>query len=252
MHFTATIDTDIGRKNVNQDSVLLKHAQTDKGQVIFLAVCDGLGGLKMGEVASATVIRAFAKWFDKHLPQELEHRDMGIIGHKMDLLLREMNSRIMDHGKDHQVTLGTTFTGLLLINEDLLIVHVGDSRVYHIRDNIEQLTADHTFVAREIARGAMSVEQAKVDRRRNTLLQAVGATENLQPQIIHGKTKKGTYLVCSDGFRHEVTGKEMVEYFAPEHLQDKQIMHNHARSLMHLAKERRERDNISVALVKVE
>ncbi len=252
MHFTATIDTDIGRKDVNQDSVLLKHAQTGHGEVIFLVVCDGLGGLKMGEVASSTVVRAFADWFDKDLPKELQRLDMGIIGHKMDLLLKELNSRILQYGSDHQVTLGTTFTCLLLIGEELLIIHVGDSRVYHIRENIEQLTVDHTFVAREIARGNMTVEQAKVDRRRNTLLQCVGASPNLQPQIIHGKTKKGTYLLCSDGFRHEVTGKEMVEYFSPENLKDKQIMHNHARTLMHLAKERRERDNISVALVKVE
>ena len=65
MHFIATADTDIGiSKDTNQDSALIKHAKSDGKEVLLAVVCDGMGGLSKGELASATVVRAFAKWFD--------------------------------------------------------------------------------------------------------------------------------------------------------------------------------------------
>ena len=58
MRFIATADTDVGiSKSTNQDSVLIKHASTDDGEVLMAVVCDGMGGLAKGELASATVIR---------------------------------------------------------------------------------------------------------------------------------------------------------------------------------------------------
>lgn len=60
MHYTATADTDVGiAKANNQDSILIKHASTDIGEVLMAIVCDGMGGLAKGELASATVIRAY-------------------------------------------------------------------------------------------------------------------------------------------------------------------------------------------------
>lgn len=84
MRFAATADTDIGiSKNTNQDSVLIKHASYDGGEVLLAVICDGMGGLARGELASATVIRAFAKWFDEELPYELENVDLKVIGWKV-------------------------------------------------------------------------------------------------------------------------------------------------------------------------
>lgn len=72
MRFIATADTDIGNtKSTNQDSVLIEHASTPAGEVLMTVICDGMGGLSKGELASATVIRAFKAWFDKILPFEL-------------------------------------------------------------------------------------------------------------------------------------------------------------------------------------
>lgn len=71
MHFVATADTDIGiAKNTNQDSMLIKQGMVDDTEVLLAAICDGMGGLSKGELASATVIRAFAKWFDEELPYQ--------------------------------------------------------------------------------------------------------------------------------------------------------------------------------------
>ena len=73
MHYLAIADTDIGNvKQTNQDSVLIKHGETEKGEILLAVICDGMGGLEKGELASATVIRTFSKWFDEELPHYIK------------------------------------------------------------------------------------------------------------------------------------------------------------------------------------
>ncbi len=254
MRFIATADTDIGiSKDTNQDSVLIKHAKADGKEVLLAVVCDGMGGLAKGELASATVIRAFAKWFDEELPYELENIDMQVIGAKWSLLLKELNAQILEYSKENGIEgVGTTFSGILFIDDQYVIGHVGDSRVYHIGAALTQLTTDQTFVAREISRGTMTLEQAKTDKRRNLLLQCIGASKVVEPQIICGKTEKGAYMLCSDGFRHEITEAEIYESLNPINLMNKDAMHNNAKYLIEQNKSREEKDNISVILIKAE
>lgn len=254
MRFLATADTDIGiSKSTNQDSLLIRHAQTEDGEVLLAVVCDGMGGLAKGELASATVIRAFAKWFQDELPHELESVDMYVIGSKWSLLLKDLNAKIIEYSEKYHIDgMGTTFTGILFIGNQYLIGHVGDTRVYHIGSHVTQLTTDQTYVAREVSMGTMTLEQAKVDKNRNLLLQCVGASQKVEPQIICGKTEKGAYMLCTDGFRHEITEDEMYESLNPINLMNKQSMHNNVKYLIEQVKQRKEKDNISVLLIKVE
>ena len=185
MRFAATADTDIGiSKNTNQDSVLIKHASYDGGEVLLAVICDGMGGLARGELASATVIRAFAKWFDEELPYELENVDLKVIGGKWSLMLKDLNVHILEASKKYcrsGEAMGTTFTGILFVGDQYVIAHVGDTRVYQITSDMKQLTTDQTFVAREVSRGTMTLEQALQDKRRNMLLQCVGASDVVEP-----------------------------------------------------------------------
>lgn len=254
MRFIATADTDIGiSKDTNQDSVLIKHAMADGKEMLLAVVCDGMGGLSKGELASATVIRAFAKWFDEELPYELENVDLQVIGAKWSLLLKELNAQILEYSKENGIEgVGTTFSGILFIDDQYVIGHVGDTRIYHIGSSMTQLTTDQTFVAREISRGTMTLEQAKTDKRRNLLLQCIGASKVVEPQIICGKTEKGAYMLCSDGFRHEITEAEIYESLNPINLMNKDAMHNNAKYLIEQNKSREEKDNISVLLIKAE
>ncbi len=253
MRFLATADTDVGiSKDTNQDSVLIKHAVYDDGEVLMAIVCDGMGGLSKGELASATVIHAFSKWFDESLPYELDDVNMEVIGGKWSLMLKDLNVRIAEYGKGSGGSLGTTFSGILFVGDQYVIVHVGDSRVYRIGSSMHQLTTDQTFIAREISRGTMTLEQAKTDKRRNLLLQCVGASEVVEPQVLYGKTETGAYMLCSDGFRHEITEDEMYESLNPINLMNKQAMHNNTKYLIEQVKSRKEKDNISVILIKVE
>lgn len=254
MQFVVTADTDVGTsKRTNQDSVLVKHASTNLGEVVMAIICDGMGGLSKGELASATVVRAFSEWFDRELPLELKNLDMQIVASKWCLLLKTLNARILEYSASMQgESMGTTFSGILMVGEEYVIVHVGDSRVYHISSSLVQLTTDQTFVAREVARGTMTLEQAKTDKRRNMLLQCVGASKVVDPQVILGKVEKGVYMLCSDGFRHEITKQEIYESLNPINLMSKSTMHSNTKYLMELVKKRGERDNISVILVKAE
>lgn len=180
MRFIATADTDIGiSKDTNQDSVLIKQAIVDGEEVLLAVICDGMGGLSKGELASATVIRAFAKWFDEELPYELENVDLQVIGAKWSLLLKELNAQILEYSRENGIEgVGTTFSGILFIDDQYVIGHVGDTRIYHIGSSMTQLTTDQTFVAREISRGTMTLEQAKTDKRRNLLLQCTQSPRN--------------------------------------------------------------------------
>lgn len=253
MRFLATADTDIGiSKGTNQDSVLIKHAAYDDGETLMAIVCDGMGGLSKGELASATVIRAFSKWFEEDLPYELDDVNMEVIGGKWSLMLKDLNAKIAEYGKQINESLGTTFSGILFAGDQYVIVHVGDSRVYQIGSSMRQLTTDQTFIAREISRGTMTLEQAKTDKRRNLLLQCVGASAVVTPQVLCGKAEKGAYMLCSDGFRHEISDEEMYESLNPINLMNKQAMHNNTKYLIEQAKSRKEKDNISVILIKAE
>lgn len=253
MRYTATADTDIGiSKSTNQDSVLIKHASTDIGEVLMAVICDGMGGLSKGELASATVIREFSRWFDEDLPFELEHPDLRVIGGKWSLMLKDLNMRILEYGAANGVSMGTTFSGILFVGNQYVIAHVGDTRIYQIGSSLNQLTTDQTFVAREISRGTMTVEQAKKDKRRNLLLQCIGASKNVEPQIICGAAERGAYMLCCDGFRHEITEAEMYESLNPINFMNKNAMHGNAKYLIELVKSRKERDNISVVLIKAE
>lgn len=252
--FVVIADTDIGiTKDINQDSVVVKHAQMYNKEVMMAIICDGMGGLALGELASASVVRSFSKWFDEELPYELLNLDMQIIAEKWVLLIKELNLKILEYSKDIKGQgIGTTFSGLLIVDDLYLIVHVGDSRVYYIGQDVKQLTMDQTFVAREISRGNMTLEQAKKDKRRNMLLQCIGASKSVEPEVVMGRTQEGTYMLCSDGFRHEITEQEMQENLKKEVLNTKEMMRINARKLIDLVKERKEKDNISVVVIKSE
>lgn len=254
MKFMATADTDIGiSKKINQDSLLIKHAKIDEKEVLLAIICDGMGGLSQGELASATVVKSFSEWFNTVLNYGINRLNVQLIGQEWDHMLKELNSRILDYSDVTKSSgIGTTFTGILFVDNQYVIGHVGDTRVYHIGTSLKQMTTDQTYVAREISRGTMTLEQAKVDKRRNLLLQCVGASQKVEPEIIYGEAQKGVYMICSDGFRHEITEQEMYESLNPIHLMNKETMHSNAKYLIEQVKMRKEKDNISVILIKAE
>lgn len=252
LRYLATVVTDVGNvKRTNQDSVCVKVAQTeDKGQVAMIVICDGMGGLEKGELASSVVVKKFDDWFENTLPLQIQNYQWNDFAEEWVNMISGLNSQLLEYGKEADITLGTTITGMLIIEDEYMIVHVGDTRLYEIREGILQLTEDQTFVAQEIKRGNMTLEQAQIDYRKNMLLQCVGASTRVIPDVIFGKVfPKTVFLACSDGFRHVVTEEELYEQFAAEKLQEEN-MWQRAQRMVEVVKSRDEKDNITVALLK--
>lgn len=256
MELNIALHTDVGIiKDTNQDSMCVKLAQTEKGNILLAIVCDGMGGLEKGEVASATVIKAFSDWFENELPYQLAKVDyVEEIRYRWDRIIKEQNQIIGEYGRNNHFQLGTTITSLLILEDgQYLIGHVGDSRAYKITDeSIEMLTMDQTVVANEIKLGRLTPEAAEKDPRRNVLLQCIGASRTVIPDFVKGEISEGEcYMLCSDGFRHVVTSEEIKIAFAPTNNNDETTMKNNIVKLVEINKERGETDNISAILIKI-
>lgn len=254
MNFIISANTDIGTtKQTNQDSLSVKVINTSQGRMAFAILCDGMGGLEKGEVASASVIRAFDCWVSTELPRLCESPQIqdSEIRMQWERIVEELNHTIMTYGARQGVKLGTTVVAMLLTQNRYYILNVGDSRAYELTAGIRQITQDQTFVAREVALGNMTEEQAKTDERRNVLLQCVGASDVVYPEMYFGDVQENAvYMLCSDGFRHEVSAEEIYEKLQPNVLFDEYTMSQNSLALIELTKKRQERDNISVALVR--
>ncbi len=254
MEYSATYNTDIGiRKSTNQDSTAIRIIDTPDGQVAFAIVCDGMGGLAKGELASKEVITAFCRWFDEEFVTQVLDGSFSTLRLRDDWnsIIQAENRLLSIYGSDNNIMLGTTVSAILMYRNDFYIVHVGDSRVYEIHDSVRILTKDQTFVAREIAAGRMTPEEAKIDPRRSVLLQCVGASAKVTPDFLKGKIQKNAvYFVCSDGFRHQISEEEMMEKLGPNNAVNMEELKYGCVYLTELVKNRKETDNITVAAIK--
>ena len=255
MEYKIALQTDVGiKKETNQDSCCIKEAVTDKGKVLMAVICDGMGGLAKGEVASATLIKTFSEWFETELPEILaKDKPLEEVQYRWDRIVKEQNQNIGAYGKSLKIQLGSTITAILVLeNSQYIIVHVGDSRAYRITNtNIEALTEDQTVVAKEVKQGKLTPEQAENDPRRNVLLQCVGASRIVEPVFYYGTVQADEcYMLCSDGFRHVIRSEEIHKAFAPENNADEEQMNGHITELIELNKFRHENDNITALLIK--
>lgn len=254
MEFIAAYHTDVGiTKKTNQDSLAIKVVDTKLGEVAFAIVCDGMGGLSKGELASKEVICAFCSWFDDILVEDIEcdRFDENNLVAQWNNIIQTQNNRLGEYGEANCIQLGTTVSAILIIGNKYYTVHVGDSRIYQIASDVIQITDDQTFIAREIAAGRMTPEEAKTDPRRSVLLQCVGASPVVEPEFKKGDAVSGAvYMLCSDGFRHQITTQEMKEKIGPGVVSTEEQMKYGCIYLTELVKKRKETDNITVILIK--
>ncbi len=253
MEYIASASTDIGIvKKTNQDSAAVKGITVDGKKCVLGILCDGVGGLQMGEIASATMVRAFARWMTERMPYlAADGITEEVIKNEWAALISEYNDKIMAYGREHKASLGTTLAVLLLVDDKYYIVNIGDSRVYEIRESAVVLTRDQTIVERELELGNLTPEQAQIDPRRSILLQCIGVSDKVYPEFFGGERKQNSvYMLCSDGFRHEVTLEEIYEYFKPDNMKTTEQMKANELALIELNKQRQERDNISVVTIR--
>lgn len=200
-------------KSVNQDSWCALVATTSAGEMALAVVCDGVGGLSSGELASATVVGAFSDWFERDLPslaaggvRATGRVDLSAVAAAWSSLLADLNLRISEYGRQHGARLGTTFTGILVCQGRYVLGQVGDCRAYRLAGGaIEQLSEDQTLAARAVAEGTMTKEQALHAPQGSVLLQSVGTQRELRPEFSYGEARTGdVLLLCCDGFYRQL------------------------------------------------
>jgi protein phosphatase len=170
-------------------------------------VCDGMGGHNAGQIASELAAKQFLHAY-YHLggtAQEAARHAILQAHH----YIAEMASKIPS-----RYGMGTTLTALILKQDEGILAHVGDSRCYRLREGVfEQLSRDHTLVARLVDQGIITPEQAKYHPQRNVIRQAVGVadpSEPLEPDIETFALQAGDlYLLCSDGLTDMVDDAEI-------------------------------------------
>lgn len=254
MEVVASYCTDVGnRKSINQDSLCLKSWEEAGHTILMAVVCDGMGGLQQGEIASASLVHAFATWFDQDLPKMMEGPlCFEQIRQSWESLVVEMNHRLIAYGEQEGKQLGTTVTAVLLFDDQgMLVVHVGDCRLYELTNQVSQLTEDQTFVEMQVKKGLITREQAKRDPRQNIILQCVGDSKGVVPDTrLFPVRQECTYILCSDGFRHKITEEEMYQYLSPKELSTQEKVDSNTKYLVELCKKRNEQDNISVIVLR--
>lgn len=254
MRYLAAFYTDIGiQKRRNQDSLLIQEASTTTGSTLLVVLCDGLGGLQKGEIASAAMVRAFAGWFQDQYPVLLKQgfTAAGLRASWSQLVL-ETHRKLSAYGKQQGCFLGTTVEAVLFYQNQYYIFHVGDCRVYKKRESLEQITKDQTYIQQEIDGGRMTKAEARKDPRRNMLLQCVGAGNRLVPDFLQGEVLQGQgFLICSDGFRHVISEREIEEGMSSTSDYQEKWMRKCLKKLTELCKQRGEKDNITSIWVQV-
>ena len=206
-------------------------------------VCDGMGGHNAGQIASELAAKQFLHAY-YHLggtAQEAARHAILQAHH----YIAEMASKIPS-----RYGMGTTLTALILKQDEGILAHVGDSRCYRLREGVfEQLSRDHTLVARLVEQGIITPEQARYHPQRNVIRQAVGVadpSEPLEPDIETFPLQAGDlYLLCSDGLTDMVDDAEIEAILRDE------PPTRAAWRLVDRALANGGRDNITVALVRV-
>lgn len=147
MKYCAAYYSDIGiQKETNQDSLLLvQRGQTQDDEAVLAVICDGVGGLKMGERSSAAVVTAFRDWFDERVEELYEQEEPETeLFDDWDNLIQSLHIRLKDNSEKAGFRSGTTVEAVLFMKGRYYICHVGDCRTYIISDTLTQLTTDHT------------------------------------------------------------------------------------------------------------
>jgi len=183
-------DSNIGRtRSSNQDSGYSGY------QLFFVA--DGMGGHAGGDIASALVTHQVSQVDAIYESPEEAGEAMR---NSMLLANRKLSETVSEHGD--LSGMGTTFSGLMINGNKVAIAHIGDSRVYLVRDGeVKQITKDHTFVQRLVDTGRITAEEALTHPRRSVLMRVLGDVEDApEIDIIAMNTKPGDrWMLCSDG-----------------------------------------------------
>lgn len=192
--------TDIGRVRENNEDKFDFFAPDDPGILAargrLWAIADGMGGHNAGQIASEAALKTTIRSY-------FNPGDADAVA-TLRAAITDANSLIYGAAKrmGAQSGMGTTLVALALLEDRFLLAHVGDSRAYRWRagEGLRQITTDHSWVEEQVARKALTREQAEASPYRNMITRSVGVEDTVRADIISFEAKPGDlYLLCSDG-----------------------------------------------------
>ncbi|AFZ17733.1 Stp1/IreP family PP2C-type Ser/Thr phosphatase [Allocoleopsis franciscana] len=210
----------------------------------FFIVADGMGGHAGGQEASQLATEAIHTYLDKHWQSVIPSDEL------LAQALLEANEAILQDQQNHpeRSDMGTTAVVAMFRQEQPWFAHVGDSRLYRLRNSkLEQITEDHTWVARAMKAGDITSEQARIHPWRHVLSQCLGR-KDLQPiEVYPLEVQPGDrLLLCSDGLTEELSDDLITSHLQPGLSKDQS-----STKLIEAAKEKGGRDNITVVIVEI-
>jgi protein phosphatase len=207
----------------------------------LFAVADGIGGALAGQIASEMMLKNLIAGYYDHPSPDIEIALRDAIG--------QTNDRIYALAQmiPERSGMGTTLTAAIFIEDRVVVVQVGDSRAYLLRDgSILQVTQDHSWVEEQVRAGVLSRSEAEMSPFRNVITRSVGAIATVQPDFYREQARPGDiWVLCSDGLTGHVEDVEIARIaggYAPSEA---------ARQLIELANARGGRDNITVFVLSV-
>jgi len=228
------VKSDVGRqRDHNEDSAI-------EVEPMFM-LADGMGGAQAGEVASQTAAKVFSAGAGKDgTPEE-----------RLTRLAQKANSQIYELAQADEAKrgMGTTLTAALVEGDGVTVAHVGDSRVYRMRDGeLEQLTHDHSLVAELERSGEISHEEAFDHPSKSVITRALGPEPEVDVDAhTHSSRPGDTYLMSSDGLTDMITDDEIAAI-----MRGSDSLDETAESLIRAANQSGGRDNITVVLFTLE
>jgi protein phosphatase len=236
--FTGLTDPGLIR-TVNQDDY---HIDPD-GR--FFIVADGMGGHAGGQEASKLATEAIQAHLDEHWQSQVASEEL------IEQAFYKANQSILQDQQNHpeRPDMGTTAVVFMFRQGQSWCAHVGDSRLYRLRSStLEQITEDHTWVARAMKAGDLTPEQARTHQWRHVLSQCLGRKDLQQVDVQMMDVQPGDrLLLCTDGLTEELSDNLISSYIQPR-LDGEEA----AAMLIESAKEKGGRDNITVVIVEVD
>jgi len=202
--------TDSGRvRRENQD--VFKILYDEERSVAVLVVCDGMGGARAGNVASALAADAFMHHMGKYI------EDIGVksdVAMKMSDAVLAANRAVYEKGaRDAEFSgMGTTLAAAISTDDGEVVVNIGDSRVYHVTSSsISQITKDHSVVEDMISRGDLTRAEARRHPNKHLITRALGTSDDEEPDVFFLNLEQGDHiLLCSDGLSNVVLDSEIL------------------------------------------
>ncbi len=231
--------SDIGRRRQNNEDY---YAAFQNENWLLLVLCDGMGGVEGGEIASQLAVKAIGEYFKKKFT---EPNSFFVNSVKFaNEVIRKRSAQ-----KKHLAEMGTTLVALLYNGKEVYYAHVGDSRLYLFRNKqLKQLTHDHTYVGELLKRGVLSNTQAENHRYKNRISRCIGYL-NSEPEIAPSPViaeEGDIFLLCSDGLTDMVSDEKIAQILNSTHNLDEA-----AQKLVNEANKNGGRDNITIQLLKI-